>query len=168
MTRNATIVGVIVDVGIVTPMPARTVDVVVVGVVVCRRTSHTDEGIVGRHDPYEGWAAVCVFEAQILCRAVDVAVLHQVDALEVDGHVDFFTCVGVVAIQPNLVERGADLLGPHLVDEHVGGQLVLVAAVNHQFVLTVEACYGARCLAVGEIEDVVCCNCHCGHHQSQH
>ena len=167
MAGMAVVVRMVVNVGVVAVVPTRTVDIVVVGIVVHHRTRGAYKGVVRRHCPHEGGSMVGVLEAQVLCRAIDVAILHQIDALKVDGHEDFLTRVGIVAIKPYLVERRADLLGPYFVDEYVGGQLVLVATVNHQLVLIVQAGYCACCLAVGEIKDVLGCDSHRRHHQCQ-
>jgi len=164
----AEVVGVIVNGLIVAPVPSRTVYVVVVGVIVYRRSRGAYEWIVRGHGPDKGGACVCGAETQILRSTVDAPMLHQIDTFEVNGHVDFFTGVCVIAIQPYLEERRADLLSPHFVDEYVCGQFVFVAAVYHQFVLAVETGHCACCLVIGEIEDVLGFYAYRGHHQCQY
>ena len=99
------VVGVVVDVRIEVPVPAGTVDVVVVGIVVDGGSGSADEVVVGGHDPGEGGTQVGGAEAEILCRTIDFAVLYEIDAFEVDGHEDFFAGIGIVAVQPYFVER---------------------------------------------------------------
>lgn len=74
--RVTQIVGVIVDVRIIAPVPARTVDIVVVGVVVHLGTGCADKRIVRRHGPGECRAHVRGAEPQVLRRTVDFAKLH--------------------------------------------------------------------------------------------
>jgi hypothetical protein len=161
------VVGVVVEVRIVAIVPARAVDVIVVGVVVYHRTRRAHIVVIRRHGPSEGWTAVGGPEAQIGGRTIDIAIGEQVDALQVDGHVNLVTGVGIVAIQPDFVERGADLLGPHLVDKAVGGQFVLIAAVDHQLVLIVQVSHCPRGLVVSKIEDVVGGSAQGCYHQCQ-
>ena len=111
------------------------------------------EGVVGRHRPVEVGRGHGAAEAQELRRAVHPVAVWVVepDAGQVDGHIDFFAGVGIIAVQPDFVILAVDALGPHFVDYHVGGQFVLVTAVNHQFVLCVERIGHAVGLTAGEI-----------------
>ena len=161
------VVGMVVEVWVVAVVPAGTVDVIVVGVVVYHRARRANVVVVRRHHPSEGGTAVGGAEAQVGGCTIDIAVGEQIDALQVDGHVDFVASIGIVAIQPDFVERSADLLCPHFVDKAVGGQLVLVAAVYHQLVLIVQVSYCSCSLVVSEIEDVVGGSAQCCYHQCQ-
>ena len=152
MTGYAAIVGV--DVWVVMIVPARTMDVVVIAVVEGYRVWSANPGVVGRHGPHESGTWVAGAETEGLCRTVDLAVVDQPDALHIDWHIDLFSGVGVVAVKPNLVEGRRYLFGPHIVDENVGGQLVCVTAINHQFVFIVQQTDSAQRLIIGEIQGV--------------
>lgn len=68
------VVGVVVDVRVMAVVPAGTVDVVVVGVVVDGRTWGTNETVVGRHGPHECGTGMASLEPQVGGGTVDVAV----------------------------------------------------------------------------------------------
>ena len=106
-------------------------------------------------------------EPEGLGRAVDVSVFNEPDAFEVDGHVDLFAGVGVIAVEPDFIERRGYLLGPHLVEEDVGGQFVCIAAVDHQFVLVVQERHGAQRLIVREVQCVRCPRGECREHEGK-
>ena len=105
VTGQTAIVGVVGDVWIVSPVPAGTVNIVVVGIVVYLGTRQAHKWVVGRHCPYKcgPWAGVA--ETEELRRAIDTVVLHQIDAIQIDGHVYFLAGIGVETIQPYLIER---------------------------------------------------------------
>ena len=111
------------------------------------------KGTVGGHDPREGgqWAGVAETQCGGGAVHAGACLVVEPDAGEVDGHVDFVAGVGVEAVEPYFVELVVHAFGPNLVDEHVGLNLVVVAAVDHQFGLGVEVSHGAVGLAVGEI-----------------
>lgn len=161
------IVGVVVYVRVVAIVPSLAVNVVVIGIIELCWACRTHIGVVWWHRPAEGRATMRGLESQIGGCAVDVAVGEQIDALQVDGHIYLVASVGIVAIQPNFVERGANLLGPNLVYKAVGRQLVLVAAVNHQLILIVQVSNSPCSLIVSKVENVVSGSAPCRHHQCQ-
>lgn len=161
----AAIVGMVVHVGMVVEMPTRTVDVIVVGVVVGNGSWSPYKGIVAGHRPCEYRPRMGTAEPQVLGGAVDCFVAHQPDAFHVNRHIDFFTGIGIVAIEPDFVVRRRDLFGPDFVDKYVGGQFILIAAVNHQFVLIVEERDRSQSLVVGEVQ---CVGGSGGHHRQCH
>ena len=109
-------------------------------------------GIVGRNVPAEGNLRHAGVEAQVLRRVVGHAVCaEQPDALQVERHVHLVARVGVEAVEPYLVVGRVDALHPHLVHQHIGLHLVVVAAVYHQLVLLVKVLHSAQRLLVGEI-----------------
>ncbi len=163
----AAIVGVVVHIVVMSVIPAMAVHIIVVGIVVSGGAGIAGEGMIGGHGPGEGGTAVAGAEAQVGSCAIDFVVGHEVDTFQVDGHVDFIAGVGIPTIEPNFVKRRTDLLGPHFVDEAIGGHLILVAAPNHQFVLVVEHRHGAGSLMIGEIKDVFSCGGECGYNQGQ-
>ena len=88
-----------------------------------------------------------------MCRAVHAAAggVVEPDAGEVDGHVYFFAGIGIITEEPNLVVFAVDRFGPDLVDDDVGCELVLIAAVNHQFGLCIEGVSDAVSLVAREV-----------------
>ncbi len=163
MARIAAVIGVIVHMAIVAVVPTRTVDIVMISVVIGHGTGVACEVVIRRHGPCECGTSVMSAESKCLSSAVDVTAVDQVDAFEVDGHINFISSVGIPAVEPDFEERRADLLCPDFVNQAVGGQLVFIAAVNHNLVLIVEHRDCAGSLSVGEIENVVsscaqCCN----------
>lgn len=96
--RMAHVVGVIMDVRIIAPVPSWTVDIIVVGVVIYHGSGCADKRIVWRHDPGEVGTHMCGAEAQVLRCTVYLAMLHQIDALQIDGHENLLACVGIVPI----------------------------------------------------------------------
>ncbi len=163
----ATIVGVVVHVAVVAVVPTMAVNVIVIGIVVVGGAGVAGEVVVGRHRPSEGRTMVSVAETEILGSAVHVAISQKIDALEVDRHVDFIARIGVPSVNPDFEERRADLLSPDFIDQAIGGQLVFIAAVDHQLVFVVEDGNSAGGLSVGEIKDVVGCSCEGCYNQSQ-
>lgn len=135
--------------------PAVTVDFPVVGVAVVEvwvvEVAH--ERVVGRHCPVEVRGCHRATEAQILCRAVHSVAIGVVepDARQIKWHIDFFTGVGIVAVEPNLVVFAVHRLSPHLVDDDISCKLVFIAAVYHQFILGVKCRSHSFCLRTGEI-----------------
>ena len=147
--------------------PAVAVHLVVVGAAVARMVDDAREVVVGGHGPcYRRHPEAAVgAEPQVLRRVVHAAGAVEPDALQVYGHVYLLARVGVVAVDPQLVECRVDPLGPHLVEEHVGLYLVVVAAVDHQFALAVEVAHRAFSLAAREVEH----RCGVGrHHGREH
>ena len=125
-----------------------------VGACVARTVHYARVVVVGRHGPCNRRhpQASVGAETQVLCRVVHAPGAVEPDALQVYGHVYLLARVGVVAEDPQLVECRVDALGPHLIEEHVGLNLVVVAAVYHQFVLAIEVAYRAFGLAAREVE----------------
>lgn len=73
--------------------------------------------------------------------------------MQVERHVDFVAGVGIESVDPDFVVGGVDSLHPDIINQHVCLNLVVVAAVNHEFLLRVEIVHSARGLAVSEIVD---------------
>lgn len=136
-------------------VPAIAVDVMMVGVaaVEVRVVVVAHKGVVGRHGPVEVGHGHVAAEAQILCCAVHASAdgIVEPDATQVEGHINFLTGIGIETEQPYFVELAVDGFGPDLVDDDIGGQLVLEAAVDHQLVLSVESCGHSGGLLVGEV-----------------
>ena len=130
------------------------VHLVVVGACVARTVHYARVVVVGRHGPsHRGPPQASVSaEPQVLCRVVHASGAVEPDALQVDGHVYLVARVGIVAVDPQLVECRVDAFCPHLVEEHVGLYFVVVAAVNHQLALAVEVVHRAFGLAAREVE----------------
>ena len=126
-------------------------------VVVSHRVSGTmqDAGIavVGWDTPREVRRLHRRVEAQVLCRVVNASGAVEPHTAQVERHVNLVTGIGVVAIDPNLVVGRVDALHPNLVDEHIGLDFIIVAAVYHQFVLPVEVVHCPFSLAAGEVVD---------------
>ncbi len=133
--------------------PTVAVDVVVVAAGMAAGVVYAAIAVVGRHLPCEVGLVYGSLETQVLCRIVGAAAAEQPDTVEVDGHVDLIARIGVPTEEPNLVVGGVDTFHPDVADENIGFYFVVVAAVEHQFVLSVEAAYGALGLAAGEIVD---------------
>ena len=133
--------------------PARLVDVIVIGVEESGSVETTLEGAVGRHNPSEGGKRTGVAETQGGGSAVHTGAggVVEPDAAEIDRHIDFVAGVGVETVDPNFVELGVDFFGPDFVDENVGLDFVVIAAVDHKLGLSVEVTDGALGLTEGEI-----------------
>lgn len=111
--------------------PAVAVDVVVVGAHIAGVVRTAYECVVGRYVPHETRVAHGGVEAQVLCGVVHAAGAVEPHALQVERHDDFVAGVGVVAIDPDFVIGRVDAFHPDLVDEDVGLDLIVVAAVEH-------------------------------------
>ena len=137
--------------------PTRTVDVVVVGAYVVRYVHGAGEVVVGGHAPEDGGHFCGATESQILCCAVEAATIAVVepDATQVEGHVDFFSSVGIVAENPQLVISAGYTFGPDVRNDDVGLNLVIIATVDHHLVLSVEELHAAVSLRVREIHNRV-------------
>lgn len=156
------VVGVTVVVGVVVVVvavvPAWTMDVVVVGAVVVVWVVAVGVGVITRHVPSEdgvGGLGTGAVEAECGCCTIDLVVGIEPDAAEVDRHEDLLAGVGVVGIDPDLVEGRVEGLCPEFVDERIGGDLVWVAAIDHHLVLAVEIGEGALGLRIIKIPDLV-------------
>ena len=134
--------------------PTVAVHVIVVGAHITRAVNHTRVAVVCRHRPCERWPVQRArrAEAQRLCRVVHIACPVEPDALQVYRHVDLLARVCIPAVDPQLVVSRVHLLGPHLVEQDVGLNLVLVAAVYHQLALAVQVAHRAVGLAAREVE----------------
>lgn len=131
--------------------PAVAVYVVVVRACVAAAVRDARVGVVGRDVPRQRRPVHTRAEAQVLCRVVDLCPAVEPDALQVDGHVNLVTRVGIVSEDPQLVVRRVHAFHPHLVQEYVCRDLILVSAVNHQLVLAVQVAHRAQRLAVREV-----------------
>ena len=120
--------------------PTRTVDVVVVGAYIVCYVYGTGEVVVGGHGPDDSGNMCVATESEVLCSVVETATISvaQPYASQVERHVDLFSRVGVVAENPQLVVFAGDPLGPDVGDDDVSLNLVVVATVNHHFILCVE------------------------------
>ena len=130
------------------------VHIVVIGAHVARTVCDAREVVVCRHRPCyrRRMQRARGAETQVLCRVVHPPGAVEPDALQVYRHVNLFAGVGVPAVDPQLVVSRIHLLGPHLVQQNVGLNLVLVAAVDHQLALAVEVAHRAVGLAAREVE----------------
>ena len=100
-------------------------------------------GVVGRDIPAEARRVHGGVEPQVLCGVIHPPGAVEPDALHVERHVNLVAGVGIIAVQPDFVVGRVDALHPYLVDQHIGLNLVIVAAINHQLLLGVEVLYGA-------------------------
>ena len=134
--------------------PTVAVHVIVVGAHVTRAVHHARVWVVCRYCPHHRRAVQCArrAETQRLCRVVHVACPVEPDALQVYRHVNLLARVCIPAVDPQLVVCRVHLLGPHLVQQNVGLNLVLVAAVYHQLALAVQVAHRAVGLAAREVE----------------
>lgn len=143
--------------------PSVAVDFVVVGVHASevRVMVVAGEGVVRRHRPIEVGGLHGAAESEVLGGAVHAVayVVEKPDAGEVDWHVDFFAGVGVIAEEPDFVVFAVDWLGPDFIDNHICGQFVFVAAVDHKLCLGIEGAGYTSCLWTSE---VACRVCRCG------
>lgn len=133
--------------------PAVTVDVVVVAVGEAYAMQAAGEGVVGRDIPCEGRVPHRGVEAEVLRCVVHASCAVKPYALQVERHVHFVARVGIVSEYPQFVVGRVDALHPHLVDEYVGLDFVIVAAVNHHLMLRVEVLHRACGLCVGKVAD---------------
>lgn len=117
--------------------PTRTVDVVVVGAYIVCYVYGTGEVVVGGHGPDDSGNMCVATESEVLCSVVETATISvaQPYASQVERHVDLFSRVGVVAENPQLVVFVGDPLGPDVGDDDVSLNLVVIATVNHHFIL---------------------------------
>ena len=150
-------------------MPTWLVDVIVVGVKESGGVETTLERTIGRHDPSESWKRTGIAEAQGGGSAVHTGSRGVVEpyASEIQRHIDFVAGVGVETVEPNFVELGVDLFGPHFVDENVGLDFVVIAAVDHKLGLSVEVTDSALGLTEGEIANGVSRNAQSQRDKSQ-
>lgn len=131
--------------------PAVTVDIVVVGAHISVSMDHTGVGAVGRDIPCQRGSVDIDSEAQVLCCVVHPTAAVEPYAFKVERHVNLVAGIGIPTVDPELIVGGVYTLHPDLVDEHIGGQLILVAEINHHLVLGVEVADGSHSLAVGEV-----------------
>ena len=145
--------------------PSVAVNVIVVGASEVNWVVWTGVGIVGRNHPHKGRGGVCVMEAQIGGSAVHMArgVVEEPDGAEVDGHHDFLSGIGIVAVNPDFEELRVDSFGPCFVEQHVGLDFVFIAGINHQLVLRVQIVDRTHGLREGEVAQRTC---RCCEHQS--
>lgn len=73
--------------------------------------------------------------------------------MQVEWHIDFVTRIGIPAVDPEFIVSRVYALGPDFVDQYIGLDFVVVAAINHQFVLSVEVTHRSVGLAAREIVD---------------
>lgn len=146
---------------IVRGSPSPEVHIVVVGHKEVDGTMGSGVGVVGRHAPDKVGGAAKVVEAQVAGGAVQFAVSYQPDTSQVEGHIDFFSGVGVIAINPELAIDAVDTLGPHFVNQDVCLKFVFVAAIDDQFALFVQEFDGALCLSGSKVANLVggCSEC---------
>lgn len=144
------------SVGVCGRHPAVTVYVVVVGASVPMPVNHSRVGAVGRDVPCQAGHSHIRPEPQVLCCVVHASAAEEPHSFQVERHVNFVAGVGVPAVDPELVVGGVHTLHPYLVDKHVGGQLVLIAEVDHHLVLSVEVAHGSGGLTVREVVDRPC------------
>ena len=133
-----------------------TMYVVVVGAHIPVSVYHPREGPVGRDVPRQSGSNHLHAEAEVLGCVVHPSGAVEPYAFKVERHVNLVACVGVIAVDPELVVGGVYTLHPYLVDENIGGNLILVTEVNHHLVLGVEVTNGSDGLAVGEVVDRSC------------
>lgn len=148
-------------IGVVTVIrmaPTRLMDVIVVGIEESGGVEPTMEGAIGRHHPAPCGSPVGVAETQHGGSVVHThaGTVVEPDATQVDGHIDFVAGVGIVAVEPNLIELGVDTFGPYLVDEYVGFNLIGIATIDHQLVLRIEVTDGSFGLRIGKITYRIC------------
>ena len=145
--------------------PSVAVNVIVVGASEVNWVVRTGVGIVGRNHPHKGRGGVGVMEPQIGGCAVHMArgVVEEPDGAEVDGHHDFLSGIGIVAVNPDFEELRVDSFGPCFVEEHVGLDFVFIAGINHQLVLRVQIVDRTHGLREGEVAQRTC---RCCEHQS--
>ena len=136
--------------------PAVTVYVVVVTASVAGSVDYSCIGAVRGDVPSEARRSHIHPEAEVLSCVVHASATVEPYAFEVERHVDFVAGVGIPAVDPELIVGGVDTLHPDFVDKHVGGQLILVAEVDHHLVLRVEVAHCPCGLAVGEVVDRPC------------
>ena len=119
--------------GICRGHPSVLVYLVVIRAGVARGVHHTHKGVVARHRPRKRRPGARVAETQVVGGAVHVVSFVKPHARQVDRHVYLFAGVCVVAEDPQLVVLRVDGLVPHIGEDDVGGELVLIAAIHHQF-----------------------------------
>ena len=125
--------------------------VVVASDIACRVVT-AGIGVVGRDVPGKLGCTNRGMEAQVLRCIVDSAACpEEPHTLQVERHIHLVAGVGVETVEPHLVERRVHPLHPHLVDQDIGLYLIVIAAVDHQFVLLVEETDGAQRLRVVEV-----------------
>jgi hypothetical protein len=108
-------------------------------------------GVIGRDVPRQRRSAHIHSEPQVLCGVIHISAAIEPYAFKIERHVDFVASVGVPAVYPELVVGGIDSLHPNLVDEYIGGKLILVAEVDHHLVLRVQVTHRSHRLAIGEV-----------------
>lgn len=133
--------------------PAVAVNIVVVTSLISMMVCYPRVRMVRRDVPHDGRHPRLYTEAQILRCVVHPSCAVQPHALQVQGHINLVSRVGIVPIKPDLVVRRIHSLHPYLVDQHVRLNLVVVTAVNHQLLLLVQVIHRPRRLAVREIVD---------------
>ena len=96
--------------------PAIAMDIIVVGTGIDRRMVYTDIGVVGRDGPSDINRRHRATETQKFgCIVHSVATLEP-DALKVDRHHDFFTRIGIVAVNPDFIVTAVHRFCPNLIE----------------------------------------------------
>ena len=117
--------------------PPMAVYVVVVTAHISRTVYHACIRMVRRDIPREMRCLYPRAETQVLRCVVHASRSVQPYALQVQWHVYLVARICVVAENPQLVIGRVDPFCPNLIHEHVSLNLILVAAVNHKFVLPI-------------------------------
>ena len=138
----------------------------VIGHAEARTVHHAGVGVVARHIPSRRSCDVAAVEPQVLSSVVDVAAAEKPYALQVERHIDFLARVGIVAEHPDLVERRVVALHPHVADEHIGLDFVIVATVDHHLLLRVQVAHRPLCLSEREEPDGIGRGCQAQHHHN--
>lgn len=111
--------------------PTMAVDIVVVGAGIACAMGHAGVGVVRRDVPDDGGYSGIDAEAQVLGCVVHPSSAVEPHALQVEGHVDFLSSIGVIAEEPNLIVGGIHALHPDIVDEDIGLNLIVIATIDH-------------------------------------
>lgn len=77
---------------------------------------HTDIGVVGRYGPSDIDYRHRAAETQEFGCIVHLVTTLEPDALKIDGHHDFFTSIGIVAVNPDFIVTAVHRFCPNLVE----------------------------------------------------
>jgi len=135
--------------------PSILMHIVVIGADITRRVHHTYEGAVARHVPRKRRHSARVAETHIISGTVHVVAIEKPYARQVYRHINLLAGVGIVAENPYFVVLTVDTFHPNIGKNHIGCKLVLIAAIDHQFGLSVQRCNHPRSLRMSEETDVV-------------
>ena len=136
-------------------VPTMEVYIIMVGAHIMWMVVRTYIRVIGRYCPYKSGYRGIATETQV-CRCtvhVTGVLVEEPYAVQVEGHVDFFSGIGIISVYPELVILRIDFLCPYLVDQSIGLNFVLVPAVNHDFLLGIEVVHRTSHLSVGEVAD---------------